>query len=239
MDAFWISLVAVFALEMGDKTQLVAMSLASRYNAWVTLAGIAVATLVVHLFSIAIGGAAGAKLPGEWIRFLAGIAFIGFGLWTYRGDCLEEGDAPKCSTRGAFACVFTTFFIAELGDKTMLGTVALASTNIQTLIAVWLGSSLGMVVADGLAMILGLVLGAKLPEKAVKIGATLIFIGYGVFSIATEGVKLPQFAWAIAVVSVAVLSYIFLRPQPQKEVCLTVGGMLEEMNSQKASAKDC
>jgi len=216
--AFWISLAGVFFLEMGDKTQLVAMSLASRFSIGITLAGIASATLLVHLFSVALGGSAANYLPADWIRFVAGIAFVGFGLWTLRGDYLEEGHAPKCGTRGAFLCVFTTFFIAELGDKTMLGTVALAST--YSVIPVWLGSSAGMVVADGLAMLVGQVLGARLPEKAVRIGAAMIFLGYGAFSIINEGRRLPLAAWAVAGVSIALLAYIFLRPRP-KGICLT------------------
>ncbi|MCX6344309.1 MAG: TMEM165/GDT1 family protein [Armatimonadetes bacterium] len=217
MGAFWISLFGVFFLEMGDKTQLVAMSLASKFNAWITLAGVAAATLVVHLISIALGGGAGKFMSPNWIGFLAGIAFIGFGLWTYRGDCLDDDEAPKCGTRGAFACVFTTFFLAELGDKTMLGTVALASNH--SLIPVWLGSSLGMVVADGLAMLVGLFLGKKLPEKAIRIGASAIFLGFGAFSVISKGILLPHYAWAIAGVSLVVLGWIFLRPQP-KHVCV-------------------
>ncbi len=225
MDAFWVSLFGVFALEMGDKTQLVAMSLASKFNAWITLVGIAVATLAVHLISIALGGAAGEHLPQNWISLLAGIAFIGFGLWTYRGDCLDDDEAPKCGMRGAFVCVFTTFFLAELGDKTMLGTVAIASKSVGHLIPVWLGSSLGMVVADGLAILVGLFLGKKLPEKAIRIGATVIFLGFGAysvvsaFSMASAGKHLPSYAWAIAGVSLVVLAWIFLRPQA-KHVCV-------------------
>jgi putative Ca2+/H+ antiporter (TMEM165/GDT1 family) len=142
---------------------------------------------------------------------------VGFGLWTLRGDCLEEGDAPKCGTKGAFLCVFATFFMAELGDKTMLGTVALAST--YSVIPVWLGSSAGMVVADGLAILVGQVLGARLPEKAVRMGAAMIFLGYGAFSIINEGRRLPLAAWAVAGVSIALLAYIFLRPRP-KRICL-------------------
>lgn len=234
MDAFWISLVGVFLLELGDKTQLVAMSLASRFNAWITLAGIAAATLAVHLFSVGIGYGAGQLLPLDWIGFLAGIAFIGFGLWTYRGDCLEEGDAPKCGTRGAFWCVFTTFFLAELGDKTMLGTVALASTH--SWIPVWLGSSTGMVISDGLAIVVGLVLGAKLPEKAVRIGASCIFGGFGVFSVVSKGPSLPTYSWAIAGVSTALLAYIFLRPRP-KRICLTPADIVAEMEREEVAMR--
>jgi putative Ca2+/H+ antiporter (TMEM165/GDT1 family) len=180
VDAFLLSLGIVFVAEMGDKTQLVALCLACRFNAKVVLAGVFCATLLVHMCSVLIGGGVGKILPIGWVKLAAGVAFIGFGLWTLRGDTLSGEECERMRGRSPFWMVFTTFFLAELGDKTMLSTVTLAADH--SILPVWLGSSLGMVLADGLAIIVGQVLGAKLPERAIKIAAAAIFIAFGLFS---------------------------------------------------------
>ncbi len=180
MKAFWLSLGLVFVAELGDKTQLVALLLATRFKAGVVLTGIFVATLAVHALSVALGGATGNLLPLSWVYFLSGLAFIGFGWWTWRGDTLEDEDNYSGRRYSSpFVIVFITFFLAELGDKTMLSTVTLAAS--QELVPVWLGSTLGMVISDGLAIWLGRVLGKQLPERTIKIGAAAIFIGFGFF----------------------------------------------------------
>ena len=197
MDAFWLSFAMIFIAELGDKTQLVALCLASRYNAWVVLAGISVATLVVHVVSVLLGGGVGHFLPQAWINLAAGLAFVGFGLWTLRGDALEDENCGATRAISPFMLVATTFFLAELGDKTMLGTVTLATGN--ALIPVWLGSSLGMVVSDGLAIIVGQLLGKRLPERAIQIGAAVIFFGFGLYSGVKGASALPAYGWVIAV----------------------------------------
>ncbi len=212
MQDFWLSFGMIFLAELGDKTQLVALTLATRYQATIVLAGIFTATLAVHVFSAALGGLMGGLLPIDWIKFIAGVAFIGFGFWTLRGDCLEEGDDGTCRRIASpFWLVFVTFFLAELGDKTMLSTMTLAATG--SFVPVWIGPTLGMVASDGLAILVGKLLGTKLPEKLVKIGAGVIFLGFGVFSIFQGGLKLPFYAWIIAVLFIGVLAGIFLRPQ--------------------------
>lgn len=182
MIAFWQSLLFIAIAEMGDKTQLVSLAFATRFRIPVVIGGIFVATLLVHVVSVGIGGVLGLTLPGTWIAVAAGIAFIGFGVWTLRGDKADEAEKSKTSRYGAFATVAMTFFLAELGDKTMLTTVTLAS-RYQTFVdfvLVWLGSTLGMVLADGLAIIVGIALGKRLPEKAIRYGAAGIFIGTGI-----------------------------------------------------------
>ena len=183
MSAFLTSLFFVTIAEMGDKTQLVALAFATRFSPWITLAGVLVATLVVHLFSVAIGEMLGLALPTFWIQLAAGLAFIGFGLWTIRGDTLDD-EEHKPSRFGPFLTVAIAFFIAELGDKTMLTTVTLASQH-QSFVPVWIGSSLGMVVADGIAVIAGVVAGRRLPARAIKLVAAAIFIAFGVWAIAS------------------------------------------------------
>jgi putative Ca2+/H+ antiporter (TMEM165/GDT1 family) len=184
--AFWTALSLVFIAEMGDKTQLVSMLFATRYRATVVLAGVFVATLLVHLLSVFIGDTAGRALPAHWINVLAGVAFIIFGLWTLRGDKVDD-DEDKIAKKefGPFMTVATTLFLAELGDKTMLATVTIASQQ-RSFLAVWLGSTLGMVAADALAIVFGKVLGKQLPEQLTKYVAAAIFLICGVYTIAHE-----------------------------------------------------
>jgi putative Ca2+/H+ antiporter (TMEM165/GDT1 family) len=179
MEEFLLSFGLIFVAELGDKTQLVALTLATRFRAGVVLAGIFVATLLVHLLSVVIGGLTGTFLSSGWIELLSGLAFVGFGLWTIRGDQLDEDKGAMKSLTSPFLIVTITFFLAELGDKTMLGTVTLAAS--YSWIPVWIGSTLGMVVSDGLAIWVGQALGKKLPERSIKIGAAVIFFIFGFY----------------------------------------------------------
>lgn len=222
MGAFGSSLLGVFLMELGDKTQLVALSLATRFNAWVTLAGILVATLVIHIFSVAIGWCAAEAMPLQWIAYVAGLSFIAFGFWTLRGDCIEGDEECKCKTRSPFMLVAVTFFLAELGDKTMIGTCTLASQHPSQLIPVWLGSSLGMVISDGLAIIVGVIFGKTLPERAVKIGASAIFFGFGIYKTVEGALQLAPYMWGIAAVTVAAMAYIFLLRPVNRVICAEI-----------------
>lgn len=208
MHDFWLSLVMIFIAELGDKTQLVSLALATRYNARVVLAGVFAATLVVHVFSAALGKLAGGLLPEHWVRFLSGLAFIAFGLWTLRGDSLNS--EPKAHGRLAspFFVVFTVFFLAELGDKTMLGTVTLAATG--AFVPVWLGSTLGMVISDGLAIGVGTLMGTRLPERLVKVGAALIFFAFGLWGAVTGGMQLSPVVWVVGFLAIAGFCFLML-----------------------------
>lgn len=180
MGAFLLSFGVIFVAELGDKSQLMAMTFATRYRFWTVVGGITAATALVHLASVALGTVVGVNLPTSLIRIVAGIAFLGFGAWTLRGDKLSEDEQAKAgrSARSAFFAVAIAFFLAELGDKTMLATITLATT--EGWFGTWVGSTLGMVAADALAIALGAVLGRKLPEKAVRIGAAVLFFAFGV-----------------------------------------------------------
>lgn len=182
MTGFWISLLFVALAEMGDKTQLVALAFASRYRATTVLAAVFVATLAIHLGSVFLGEAAGMALPLFWINLLAGLSFLAFGVWTLRGDTLDDDETGKERRFGPFLTVGITFFLAELGDKTMLTTITIASQQ-QSFIGVWLGSTLGMVAADGLAIIVGKVMGKNIPERAVKIIAAVVFFAAGTWTL--------------------------------------------------------
>jgi len=227
LQDFCLSSFIIFIAEMGDKTQLVALTLATRYNARIVLAGIFVATLVVHVFSAVLGHLAGGLLPTHWIHFLAGLAFIGFGFWTLRGDCLDDEEcARRKRISSPFLVVATVFFLAELGDKTMLGTVTLATQC--TLVPVWLGSTVGMVIADGLAIWVGSVLGARLPERAIKVGAAAIFFGFGAWGTVQGGLNLPPFSWGLGAVVVASFPCLFFYENIKRKIFPGVAGKVPE-----------
>jgi Ca2+/H+ antiporter, TMEM165/GDT1 family len=182
LTAFFISLGFVFAAEMGDKTQLVALAFATRYKAMTVLGGVFIATILVHLLSVFIGETASLFIPIFWIKIVAGASFILFGLWTLRGDELGDEERLKESRFGPLLTVSIAFFLAELGDKTMLMTITIASQQ-QSFVAVWLGSTVGMVLADGLAIVVGKVIGKQLPEKLVRYGAAVVFFLSGIYTI--------------------------------------------------------
>ena len=185
MNAFLLSFAVIFVAELGDKSQLMAMTFATRYRFWTVVGAITAATAVVHLFSVALGNVVGQALPTGPINILAGFAFVFFGLWTLRGDKLSADEESKASrsNRSAFFAVAIAFFLAELGDKTMLATVTLATT--EGWFGTWVGSTLGMVAADVLAIGVGVTLGKALPEKIIKIGAAVLFFIFGAILIYT------------------------------------------------------
>jgi Ca2+/H+ antiporter, TMEM165/GDT1 family len=178
-----VSFAVVFVAELGDKSQLMALTFATRYRTWPVLIGITVATAVVHLVSVAVGYGLGATLPTGWIALIAGLAFLGFGAWTLRGDTLTEEEKTKAerSTGSAILAVGGAFFLAELGDKTMLATITLATQ--YGWFGTWIGSTVGMVAADALAILVGRLLGRHLPEKVIKYGAAALFAIFGIWLI--------------------------------------------------------
>ncbi|MEE2030719.1 TMEM165/GDT1 family protein [Rhodococcus chondri] len=174
-----LSFAVIFVAELGDKSQLMAMTFALRYRWWVVLSGILFATTAVHLVSVAVGYYLGAAIPATAISIVGGVAFLFFGAWTLRGDSLDDDEQAKAgrAARSAFLAVASAFFLAELGDKTMLATITLATDNDWA--GVWVGSTIGMVAADALAIVAGVVLGRHLPENAVRLGASALFFGFG------------------------------------------------------------
>ena len=178
-----IAFGVIFVAELGDKSQLMALTFATRFKVWPVLIGITVATAVVHLVSVAVGYGLGATLPTGWIALIAGLAFLGFGAWTLRGDSLTDEEKTKAerSTGSAILAVGGAFFLAELGDKTMLATITLATQ--YGWFGTWVGSTVGMVAADALAILVGRLLGRHLPEKAIKYGAAALFAIFGIWLI--------------------------------------------------------
>lgn len=188
MSGFLVSLGIIFAAELGDKSQLMALAFGARYRALPILVGITIATAVVHAASVLIGTVVDVALPTRAISVAAGLAFLGFAAWTVRGDSLDDDEAGRAtrSTGSAVVAAAGAFFLAELGDKTMLATITLATK--EGAFGVWAGSTLGMVAADALAIVVGQALGTRLPERAIKIGAAASFVVFGLLLLA-EGLR--------------------------------------------------
>jgi putative Ca2+/H+ antiporter (TMEM165/GDT1 family) len=176
MTAFIASLIFVVLAEMGDKTQLLAMAFASRFRWQTVMWGVFVATAVNHLMAATAGSYLTVIVPLEGIKIAAAVSFIIFGLWTIRGDTLDGEDQRYHFS--PFWTVAIAFFLAEMGDKTQLATISLA-VKYRTILTVWMGTTLGMMVSDAFGIVVGIVMGKKIPERIIKWGAALIFIGFG------------------------------------------------------------
>ncbi len=176
MTAFVAALIFVVLAEMGDKTQLLGMAFASRFRWQTVLWGVFVATAANHLLAAAAGSYLTMIVPLGIIKVAAAISFILFGLWTIRGDQLSGEDQRYQFS--PFWTVTVAFFMAEMGDKTQLATISLA-VEYNSVINVWMGTTLGMMISNAFGIIVGIVMGKKIPERAIKWGSALIFIGFG------------------------------------------------------------
>jgi putative Ca2+/H+ antiporter (TMEM165/GDT1 family) len=210
VTAYLASLGFVVLAEMGDKTQLLAMAFASRYKWQTVMWGVFAATLVNHLLAVVAGNYLTRLIPLSYIQIAAAASFILFGLWTLRGDTLEGED--KRFNYSPFWTVAVAFFFAEMGDKTQLATVALA-TQYDSIIAIWLGTTSGMLVADAIGIIVGIVLGKRIPERFIKWFSAIIFIGFGVIGLYQT---LPQFLLTFPIIAgflgmVALLAFLVVR----------------------------
>jgi putative Ca2+/H+ antiporter (TMEM165/GDT1 family) len=181
VTVFWLSAGLVFLAEMGDKTQFATAALATRYSARLVLGALTIATLVSHLLSVYLGRAAHLILPQRTIGLVAGLAFIAFGIWTLRADASGDEEQKPTGMR-PFVALMLTFFVTEMGDKTMLATVAIA-VQYPNVVAVWLGSTLGMLIADGLAIVAGRSLAGRVPQRVTRFVAAAIFLVTGVLTI--------------------------------------------------------
>ena len=177
MTAFLTSLAIVVLAEMGDKTQLLAMAFAARFRWQTVMLGVFAATAANHLLAVYVGNSLTSIIPLGAIRIAAAASFILFGLWTIRGDELEDED--KRFSFSPFWTVTAAFFLAEMGDKTQLATVALAA-EFNAIIPVWAGTTTGMVIADAVGIVAGIVLHKKIPEKRIKWFAAVVFIVFGI-----------------------------------------------------------
>ncbi len=186
MEEFLAAFGLVFLAELGDKSMLLAIAFAARYRPWPVLAGIAIAAVVMMGVSTLIGAALGAALPERAIVIGGGLLFLGFGIWTLRGDGDEEDEDAELRSGSVLIGVTLAFMLAELGDKTMIAATTLAGT--QGAVLTWVGASLGMTAASGLAVVVATLLGARLPQRLVRVVAALAFFVFGLFLL-VDGIR--------------------------------------------------
>ena len=182
MNAFFATVPLVFIAEMGDKTQLLSLILAARYRVFFPIiAGIFVATLVNHGVSAWAGQLLGEQLSTHSMQLVASLVFIAIGAWALKPDSCD-GMASWLDKYGAFMASCIAFFLAEMGDKTQLATVALAA-QYNAFFWVTAGSVVGMLAANIPAVLFGEVVLSKLPMNRIRQVAALAFIGFGVLGL--------------------------------------------------------
>lgn len=179
LTAFLFAAGAVVLAEMGDKTQLLAMAFATKFKASKVLIGVFIATVFNHALAVAVGNYITRFEAAQiWIQGIASLSFIFFGLWTIRGDKLE-GEENRTTKFGAIVTVALAFFIAEMGDKTQLATIALAAKFPTSPAGILMGTTTGMIIADGIGIIVGVVMCKKIPERTIKLASAGVFILFG------------------------------------------------------------
>jgi len=211
LSAILISLAVVFVAELGDKSQLITMTYALRHRWWVVLSGVAIAAMLVHGLSVAIGHFLGLTLPERPIAFAGAIAFLLFAVWTWRegrsgGD---DDEVRVVEPRFVVFAIVSSFVLAELGDKTMLATVTLASDH--NWLGVWIGATVGMVLADGVAIAAGVLLHKRLPEGFLHSLASVLFLVFGLWLLFDSALGLRWVALAVTgsvVVAVGALALV-------------------------------
>jgi putative Ca2+/H+ antiporter (TMEM165/GDT1 family) len=215
LTAALVSVSVVFVAELGDKSQLMAMTYALRHRWWVVLIGVGISSLLVHGLSVAIGHFLGLSLPQRPIALAGAIVFLLFALWTWRegraGD--DEWDVKVAEPRHVLPAVISSFLLAELGDKTMIATVALASD--RDWLGVWIGATVGMVLADGAAIAVGVLLHRRLPEHFLHLLASVLFLLFGLWMLFEGALGLRWVAIgvtaAVAVVAAVAAAFAAVR----------------------------
>jgi Ca2+/H+ antiporter, TMEM165/GDT1 family len=181
MEAVLLVFGLVFVAELGDKSQLLALTMASRHATRRVVAGLVIANVVTQTLSVAAGGLLGTLVHGPAVGVLAGLVFLAFAAVTLlRGEReVEEDDAARTrSAGGVVTTVAASVIVAELGDKTMVVTMALAAS--QGVVAAWAGSVAGMTAAGLIGVVLGRSLGRWVSPRLLRIGSAVLFAGFGV-----------------------------------------------------------
>ena len=189
MESLLVSTGVVALAEIGDKTQLLAFILAARFKKPVPIIlGILVATLINHGLAGALGAWITSAVTPEILRWVLGISFIGMAIWTMIPDKIEEEETQVAKRFGVFGATFITFFLAEMGDKTQIATVAMAAHYAAPLMVV-IGTTLGMLIADVPAVFAGDKLANKIPMKLVHSIAAAVFAMLGVATLLGAGAR--------------------------------------------------
>lgn len=183
MEALLTSTVIVALAEMGDKTQLLAIVLATRFRKPMPIiAGIFVATVGNHFLAAMLGSQVASFLDGAWFRYLVAASFIAMAIWTLIPDKFEE-EEDKPDLFGAFLTTLVAFFLVEMGDKTQIATIALGA-RFHEVVAVTIGTTLGMMIANVPAIFLGNELVKRVPLTAVRMIAAALFLVIGIWLLA-------------------------------------------------------
>ncbi len=190
MESLLVSTGVVALAEIGDKTQLLAFILAARFKKPLPIiAGILVATLLNHGLAGALGAWITVSISAEALRWVLGLSFVGMAVWTMIPDEIEEEETRIATRFGVFGATLITFFLAEMGDKTQVATVAMAAHYAAPLLVV-IGTTLGMLIADVPAVFVGDRLAARIPMKLVHSVAAAIFALLGAATLLGAGAKL-------------------------------------------------
>ena len=217
MVAFAASFIFVVLAEMGDKTQLLAMAFAAKYKAYQVLLAVFIATLLNHALAVVAGRALTTIMPLDVISFIAALSFVIFGLWTIRGDKLE-GESKRTSKFGPVLTVAIAFFLAEMGDKTQLATISLA-VEYSSMLNVLMGTTLGMVAADAIGIILGIMMRKHIPEKSIRWVSASIFVLFGLTGIykVLSSKMSPTYVWIIiSFIGVSTIAAAYRITKPKK-----------------------
>ena len=187
LQALLVSTGVVALAEIGDKTQLLALVLAAKYRKPVPIIlGIFVATLLNHGLAGVVGAWVAAAVGPEAMRWILGVSFIAMAAWILVPDNVDEGEAAASPRHGVFLATLVAFFLLEMGDKTQIATVALAA-KYASLWAVVAGTTLGMMIANVPAVLLGEVAATKLPMRLVRGIAAALFLSLGILVLAGAG----------------------------------------------------
>ncbi|HSD00508.1 MAG TPA: TMEM165/GDT1 family protein [Casimicrobiaceae bacterium] len=182
MEAFALSTLVVALGEIGDKTQLLALMLAMRFRRpWPIAGGILVATLVNHTLAGIVGNWIRSVVAPDAIKWVLAASFFAVALWSLKADTHDE--TPVASRLGVFAVTTVAFFLTEMGDKTQIATIVLAA-RFESLAAVVAGTTMGMLIADVPVVFAGGIAAERIPFKAVRIVAALLFAALGVWVLA-------------------------------------------------------
>lgn len=180
LEALTTSTAIVALAEVGDKTQLLAIVLATRFRKPLPIVlGILFATLANHFLAALLGATAAGFLDGIWFRFAVAVGFVAMGLWTLVPDKLDDDDAPRPSRYGPLLTTLVAFFIVEMGDKTQIATIALGA-RFNDVVAVTAGTTLGMMIANVPAVLLGNELIKRVPLDVVRMIAAALLVATGV-----------------------------------------------------------
>ena len=182
VEAFLISTALVGLAEIGDKTQILSLMLAARFSRPLPIIfGILFATIANHAAAGLAGIYFGKLLSGPWMRWVLGFSFLSVALWALFPDKYESNPGVTRSRAGAFSATLVAFFLAEIGDKTQIATIGLA-TRFERFFPVVLGTTLGMMMANIPAVIIGDKIASRLPVRVIRVVAAIVFAAVGVLT---------------------------------------------------------